>query len=86
MIYPLKGQLKRVWKVKFGTKEPAASWILFVDQATGHIIDERNVLWKADGRGQVFIPNPVVALDRDDLLDQKDKDQEILSGPTGGSP
>ena len=22
MIYPLKGQLKRVWKVKFGTKEP----------------------------------------------------------------
>jgi Zn-dependent metalloprotease len=34
MIYALKGQLRRVWKVKFGTKEPAASWILFVDQAT----------------------------------------------------
>ncbi len=80
MIYPLKGQLKRVWKVKFGTKEPAASWILFVDQTTGQIVEERNVLWKADGRGQVFIPNPVVALDRDDLLDQKDKDQEVFKG------
>jgi Zn-dependent metalloprotease len=78
MIYPLKGQLKRVWKVKFGTKEPAASWILFVDQVTGNIIDERNILWKADGKGQVFIPNPVVTLDRDDLLDQKDKDQEVF--------
>jgi Zn-dependent metalloprotease len=80
MIYPLRGQLKRVWKVKFGTQNPAASWILFVDQATGHILEERNVLWKADGKGQVFIPNPVVALNRDDLLDQKDDDQEVFKG------
>lgn len=78
MIYAQKGQLKRVWKVKFGTKEPAASWILFVDQTTGHIIEEKNVLWKADGKGQVFIPNPVVSLDRDDLLDLGDKDQEVF--------
>jgi Zn-dependent metalloprotease len=78
MIYALRGQLRRVWKVKFGTKEPAASWILFVDQGTGQVIEERNVLWKADGKGQVFIPNPVVSLNRDDLLDQKDKDQEIF--------
>ena len=78
MIYPLRGQLKRVWKVKFGTKKPAASWILFVDQETGHILEERNVLWKAEGKGQVFIPNPVVALNRDDLLDQRDEDQEVF--------
>ena len=78
MIYPLRGQLRRVWKVKFGTKKPAASWILFIDQTTGQIIDERNVLWKAEGRGQVFIPNPVVALNRDDLLDQGDKDLEVF--------
>jgi Zn-dependent metalloprotease len=80
MIYALRGQLRRVWKVKFGTKKPAASWILFIDQTTGEIIDERNVLWKADGKGQVFVPNPVVGLDRDDLLDQKDKDQEVFKG------
>lgn len=78
MIYPLKGNLRLAWKVKFGTKEPAASWILFIDGMDGHIIEERNVLKKANGKGLVFIPNPVVALDRDDLLDEEDKDQEIL--------
>ena len=78
MIYALRGQLRRVWKVKFGTRKPAASWILFIDQTTGQIIDERNVLWKVEGKGQVFIPNPVVALDRDDLLDHGDKDQEVF--------
>ncbi len=80
MIYPLKGVLKRVWKVKFGTKEPAASWILFIEQKTGHILEEKNVLWKAEGKGQVFIPNPIVALSRDDLFDEKDKDQEVFKG------
>jgi len=78
MIYALKGNLRRAWKVKFGTKKPAGSWILFIDKTNGHIIEERDVLWKATGKGQVFIPNPVVALDRDDLFDKKDKEQEIF--------
>lgn len=79
MIYPLKGILRQAWKVKFGTKEPAASWILFIDKTDGHVIEERNVLWKANGKGRVFIPNPVVTLDRDDLFDEKDKDQNIFN-------
>lgn len=78
MIYPLKGNLRRAWKVKFGTSKPAASYILFIDGTTGHIIEERNVLRKADGRGQVFTPNPIVSLNRDDLYDAKDKDQDLL--------
>lgn len=78
MIYALKGNLRRVWKVKFGTKKPAASWILFIDAVSGHIIEERNVLRKTAGKGQVFMPNPVVTLNRDDLYDQKDKDQTIF--------
>ncbi|MCX9009874.1 MAG: M36 family metallopeptidase [Candidatus Methanoperedens sp.] len=78
MIYPLKGILRYVWKVKFGTKEPAGSWILFIDKTDGHIIEERNVLRKADGKGRVFVPNPVVTLNRDDLLDEADKDQDIF--------
>lgn len=78
MIYPLKGNLRQAWKVKFGTKQPAASWILFIDGIDGHIIEERNVLRKAKGKGLVFMPNPVVTLDRDDLLDEVDKDQDIL--------
>lgn len=80
MVYALKGNLRLVWKVKFGTKNPAASWILFIDKADGHIIEERNVLWKINGKGQVFIPNPVTALDRDDLFDMKDVNQDVLNG------
>ena len=64
--------------MKFGTLNPAASWILFIDAVTGHVFDERNVLRKIDGKGLVFRPNPVVTLDRDDLLDQKDKDSEVF--------
>lgn len=78
MIYTMKGSFRPVWKVKFGTQQPAGSWILFIDQANGHVIDERNVLRKTVGKGRVFIPNPVVALNRDDLLDQKDGDQTVF--------
>jgi Zn-dependent metalloprotease len=80
MIYALKGDLRRVWKIRFGTKKPAASWVLFIDQGTGQIIEERNILWKADGKGRVFMPNPVATLNQDDLLDQVDQDQEVLNG------
>ena len=78
MIYTLRGFVKRVWKVKFITRNPAASWILFIDRTSGDIIDERNVLKEITGRGKVFRPNPIVSLDRDDLLDKKDKDQKIF--------
>ena len=78
MIYALKGNFKRSWKVKFGTKKPAASWILFIDAANGDIIEERNVLRKSDGRGRVFLPNPVVSLNNDSLFDMKDKDQGVF--------
>ncbi|UCE78685.1 MAG: M36 family metallopeptidase [Nitrospiraceae bacterium] len=78
MLYVLKGQIKHVWKVKFGTKKPAGSWILFVDKTNGQIIEERNILKKIIGKGRVFRPNPIVTLDRDDLFDKKDADQEIF--------
>ncbi len=80
MVYAMRGVFRPVCKVKFGTENPAGSWILFIDRVTGHVIDERNVLHKATGRGKVFLPNPVVTLDRDDLLDLKDGDQAVL-GP-----
>lgn len=78
MIYELKGTLREVWKVKFGTAAPTGSWILFIDKYTGDILDERDVLWKAKVKGKVFIPNPVVALNNDSLLDLSDKDQEVF--------
>lgn len=79
MVYAMKGTFRPVWKVKFGTEKPAGSWILFIDRVTGHVIDERNVLRKGVGKGRVFVPNPVVALDRDDLFDLKDGDQALFA-------
>ncbi len=72
MLYWQKNELCSVYKVKFGTKNPAGSWILFIDAVDGHVLEIRNILKKVTGRGQVFIPNPIVALDRDDLLDKSD--------------
>lgn len=80
MLYAMKGTFRPVWKVKFGTEKPAGSWILFIDKATGHVIDERNVLRKSVGKGKVFMPNPIVTLDRDDLFDLADSHQAIF-GP-----
>jgi len=79
MIYPLRGALREVWKVKFGTSNPAGSWLLFIDKIDGSMVEERDVLWKAVGRGRVFRPNPVVTLDRDDLRDASNKDQSVLA-------
>jgi Zn-dependent metalloprotease len=79
MIYAMKGTFRPVWKVRFGTEKPPGSWILFIDKLSGHIIDERNVLRKALGKGRVFVPNPVVSLDRDDLFDLKDGDDAAFA-------
>ncbi len=78
MIYTLKGDLRPVWKIKFGTKKPAASWIIFIDKTNGEIISEQNILKKIVGSGIVFRPNPVVTLNRDDLLDLMDSEQDIF--------
>lgn len=79
MIYAYKKTFRPVWKVKFGTRKPAASRILFIDKITGHVLEDRDVLRKIDGKGQVFIPNPIAALDRDDLYDRRDRDHEVFS-------
>jgi len=55
MIYARKGSLLWAWKAKFGTKDPAGSWVLFIDRATGHIIEERFVLRKTIGKGVVYL-------------------------------
>lgn len=78
MIYGIKGRITEVWKVKFSTKNPRGTWILFIEKNTGSIIDDKNILWNAEGKGRVFLPNPVVTLDRDDLLDNMDTDPRIL--------
>jgi len=80
MIYAKQGHIRAVWKVKFSTKYPRkGSWILFFDRNTGSLLEERDMLWKVHGKGKVFKPNPVVTLNRDDLLDYADTNDVILS-------
>lgn len=78
MIYARKNGLSWALKVRFGTKDPPGSWILFIDRTSGRILEERNIIRKRNGRGTVFIPNPVAALDRDDLSDRKDRDGAVF--------
>lgn len=78
MIYAYKQTFRPVWKVKFGTRNPAASRILFIDRITGYVLEDRNVLRKLHGTGQVFLPNPVVTLNRDDLYDRRDADGDAF--------
>lgn len=80
MIYAKQGQIREVLKVKFSTRSPKkGSWILFFDRNTGALIEERDMLWKVDGRGRVFNPNPVVTLNRNDMIDHADANDKIFS-------
>jgi len=79
MIYAYKNTYRKVWKVKFGAVKPMAIWILFIDKSTGHVIDQHNIIKKGvTGKGRVFIPNPIVALNRDDLYNMLDRDAGVF--------
>ena len=62
VIYPKDDKYYVAWKVAVPLINPVEEWYVFLDFKTGNILDIRDVLLKATGRGRVFIPNPVVAL------------------------
>jgi Zn-dependent metalloprotease len=47
-----------------------AEWKMYIDAATGAILEKRNLLRFADGKGRVFDPNPVVTLNDTSLKDK----------------
>src|SRR2546423_533452 len=51
------------------TRRPA-EWKLYVDAETGAILEKRNLLRFAEGKGRVFDPNPVVTLNNTKLSDK----------------
>jgi Zn-dependent metalloprotease len=79
MIYAYKNTFRPIWKVKFSTTKPMTSRILFIDKITGHILDDRDVMRRIHGKGQVFIPNPIVALNQDDLFNDRDRSTKIFA-------
>jgi Zn-dependent metalloprotease len=46
-----------------------AEWKMYIDAATGAILEKRNLLRFVDGKGRVFDPNPVVTLNDTSLKD-----------------
>jgi Zn-dependent metalloprotease len=79
MIYAYKKFFRPVWKVKFRTRKPTSSRILFIDKITCHILEDRDVLRRRQGIGQVFVPNPIVALNRDDLYNRRDRNDATFA-------
>ncbi|SNQ60197.1 hypothetical protein MNV_1690007 [Candidatus Methanoperedens nitroreducens] len=62
VIYPKRDTYHVAWKVKVPLINPVEEWYVFIDFKTGDILDILDALLKANDRGRVFIPNPVVAL------------------------
>ena len=69
----LAGSGRLTWRVDTDSGRQA-----FVDAATGELVRVVSVARHAEGRGRVFDPNPVAALDRQDLWDRGDADTPVL--------
>jgi Zn-dependent metalloprotease len=50
-----------------------------VDAGTGAVLKEERTVREADGRGQVFDPNPVVRLQNESLTDNDDADSPVFN-------
>jgi Zn-dependent metalloprotease len=75
--FPYKGVPVLAWKVivkttpnpaQAKTRRPA-EWKIYIDADSGAILEKRNLLRFADGKGRVFDPNPVVSLNDTSLKD-----------------
>ncbi len=62
VIYPKDNKYYVAWTVAVPLIDPVEEWHVFLDFRTGNILDILDALLKSNGRGRVFIPNPVVAL------------------------
>jgi Zn-dependent metalloprotease len=69
VYFPKNGIPTAAWKVIVKATGPEAEWRLYVDAETGAILEQLNQLKSAEGRGRVFDPNPVVALNDTSLED-----------------
>ncbi|MFI5937337.1 M36 family metallopeptidase [Actinoplanes sp. NPDC051494] len=64
------------WETLTGT--PAGTIRSLLDADSGAVLSEENTVREATGTGQVFDPNPVVALQDESLTDQDDADHPAL--------
>jgi Zn-dependent metalloprotease len=67
VYYPYRGVPTRAWKLVIKTTSPLGEWKVYVDAYAGAVLFLQNQLKMQDGRGKIFNPNPVVALEDDSL-------------------
>jgi subtilisin-like proprotein convertase family protein len=67
------------WRVIVPALKPLGDWQVFVDAASGLIIDMSNIMIFVDGSGYTFNPNPVVSERNIDLADSSDNNYEALT-------
>jgi Zn-dependent metalloprotease len=67
VYYPHEGVPTPAWKVVVRTAGPAQEWKVYLDAFTGEVLEQIKLLKNATGKGRVFDPNPVVALNDTDL-------------------
>ncbi|OLY91821.1 Zn-dependent metalloprotease [Cnuella takakiae] len=69
VYFPHDGIPTLAWKFIIKAKKPIAEWKIYIDALTGAILDKVDLLKYIDGRGRVFDPNPVAALNDTTLED-----------------
>lgn len=71
LVYlPKDGQPTLTWKVLVKGTKPPREWKVYVGAEDGKVVAKFNLLKEVDGKGRVFNPNPVVALN-DTTLENK---------------
>ncbi len=76
--------VRLVWNVRLMPRIPFGAWQLFVDAIDGRVVHALNRISSLDGRGDVFLPDPLtsaqVAYGHDgDYLDNDDADADELT-------
>lgn len=62
--FPHEAALLPAWKIRLKRRQPEEEWIVYVDARNGRILNQfDNLALAREGRGLVFDPNPVTALD-----------------------
>ncbi len=76
-VYPMPPHSRPAWNVCFFSRRPKGMWLCMVDAETGLMLECRNLARFVDGTGDVFDPNPVVALCNPALQDDNDADSAV---------
>ena len=78
VYFIVRGRARRAYKVLISARNPLGLKELVIDANTGAVLQTRDLISTAvDGRGRVFIPNPVNSLNNDTFRDSGDDDSAV---------